>query len=281
MRGFELCAFADEADKRIDGQIAALQKNGIPYLEIRGVDGENIAAITAEKAKEVKEKLDASGISVWSVGSPCGKADIDGDEEKELDRLKHCLELGNILGAKNIRMFSFFMPKGEADKYTDKVLRRLSRFCDTARGCGITLCHENEKGIYGDIPERCIEIHKAIPEIKSVFDPANFVQCGVNILDAWNKLEPYVYYGHIKDADADGNIVPPGMGIGMIREYLPKFTAKGCSVLTLEPHLAEFAGLSDLEEEGDKSKVGGMSFANNREAFDYATKSLKAIISEI
>ena len=274
MRGFELCAFADEADKRIDGQIAALQKNGISLLEIRGVDGENIAAITAEKAKEVKEKLDASGISVWSVGSPCGKADIDGDEEKELDRLKHCLELGNILGAKNIRMFSFFMPKGEADKYTDKVLRRLSRFCDTARGCGITLCHENEKGIYGDVAERCAIIHRALPEIRAVFDPANFVQCGEDTIKAWELLSPYVHYMHIKDALPDGSIVPAGTGIGNFPYLLERYTGK---VLTLEPHLKLFDGLGALEN-GEKTKINEFAYASSGEAFTAAADALKLLI---
>ena len=274
MRVFELCAFADEADKRIDGQIAALQKNGISLLEIRGVDGQNIASITAEKAKEVKKKLDASGISVWSVGSPCGKADIDGDEEKELDRLKHCLELGNILGAKNIRMFSFFMPKGEADKYTDKVLRRLSRFCDTARGCGITLCHENEKGIYGDVAERCAIIHRALPEIRAVFDPANFVQCGEDTVRAWEMLSPYVHYMHIKDASPDGTIVPAGKGVGNFPYLLSHYTGE---VLTLEPHLTVFDGLGALEN-GEKTKINEFAYPSADAAFDAATDALKALI---
>ena len=280
MSKIKLAAFADEASSVFDEQIVMMKENGIGLLEMRGVDDINVSKLTLEQAKEAKKKLDDNELAVWSIGSPIGKIKITDDFAPELDLFKHVLEIANITEAKCIRMFSFYGTDGKAE-YRDEVFERLAKYAEAAKGSGIVLCHENEKGIYGDIPERCIEIHKAIPEIKSVFDPANFVQCGVNILDAWNKLEPYVYYGHIKDADADGNIVPPGRGIGMIREYLPKFIAKGCSVLTLEPHLAEFAGLSDLEEEGDKSKVGGMSFANNREAFDYATKSLKAIISEI
>lgn len=280
MSKIKLAAFADEASSVFDEQIVMMKENGIGMLEMRGVDDINVSKLTLAQAKEAKKKLDDNGLSVWSIGSPIGKIKITDDFSPELDLFKHVLEIASITDAKCIRMFSFYGTDGKPE-YRDEVLERLAKYAEAAKGSGIVLCHENEKGIYGDIPERCVEIHKAIPDIKSVFDPANFVQCGVNILDAWEKLEPYVYYGHIKDADADGNIVPPGMGIGMIREYLPKFVAKGCSVLTLEPHLAEFAGLSDLEEEGDKSKVGGMSFANNREAFDYATKCLKAIISEI
>ena len=51
-----LCAFADETSAAIDHQIEALKRNSIPYLEIRNVDGCNIAKITLEKAKEQSEK---------------------------------------------------------------------------------------------------------------------------------------------------------------------------------------------------------------------------------
>ena len=280
MSKIRLAAFADEASSVFDEQIVAMKENGIEMLEMRGVDNVNVSKLTVDQAKEAKKKLDDNGLKVWSIGSPIGKIKITDDFAPELDLFKHVLEIADVTDAKCIRMFSFYETNGE-EKYRDEVFERLYKYAEAAKGTGIVLCHENEKGIYGDIPERCLEIHKAVPEIKSVFDPANFVQCNVDILKAWDALEPYVYYGHIKDADADGNIVPPGMGIGKIKEYLPKFVAKGCNVLTLEPHLAEFAGLSDLEEEGDKSKVGGMNFANNREAFDFAAKSLKSIIAEI
>lgn len=54
-------AFADEASPAIDGQIAAMRRNGLNGLEIRGVDGENVSAISLEKAKEVRRKLETRG----------------------------------------------------------------------------------------------------------------------------------------------------------------------------------------------------------------------------
>ena len=70
---YTLCAFADEADQMISGQIAAMKRNGVQKLEIRGVDGENISAVSLDKVREVKAQLDANGLSVWSIGSPTGK----------------------------------------------------------------------------------------------------------------------------------------------------------------------------------------------------------------
>jgi gamma-glutamylcysteine synthetase len=45
-----LAAFADEADKMVEGQIAALKRNGVEYIELRGLDGKNIAQISEEEA---------------------------------------------------------------------------------------------------------------------------------------------------------------------------------------------------------------------------------------
>ena len=72
----KLCAFADESSGQIDGQIDALVRNNIPYLEIRGVDGKNVADLTDEEATSVYEKLMKNGLAGWSIGSPLGKVDI-------------------------------------------------------------------------------------------------------------------------------------------------------------------------------------------------------------
>ena len=278
MEKFRLCAFADEADKMISGQIAALQGNSMNLIELRGIDGKNVADITTDEAKALKKKLDSEGIAVWSIGSPIGKVDITSPAQDELDRFKRVLETANICGAGNIRMFSFYGTDSSAACF-DEICRRLDDMISAAKGSGVDLCHENEKGIYGDIAPRCLAIHKAVPRLKAVFDPANFIQCGQDVMEAWEMLAPYVEYGHIKDAEPDGHIVPPGDGIGALREYLPLYAAQGGVVLTLEPHLAEFVGLKALEGGQERSEVGGLNFENNRAAFDHAVMKLKEILN--
>ena len=274
----KLCAFADEADSCLQGQIEALKANGISLLEIRGVDGKNISTVTPEEAKIIRAKLDANGISTWSIGSPAGKIKLNDDFDKELDTFKRMLEIGAILDAKCIRLFSFFGTERISD-YLLRVCEKLNKYVELCKPYGIVPCHENEKGIYGEKAPQCLMIHHLVPGLKAVFDPANFVQCGQDTLQAWDMLKDYVYYGHIKDADKDGNVVPAGDGIGHIAEYLPDFVSRGCSVLTLEPHLNSFVGLAALEEEGARSNVSKLTFANNRESFDYATNSLKKLIN--
>lgn len=80
---FRLVAFADEAAPDLAGQIEAMQANGVEFLEIRGVDGQNIDGISATKAKVIRKMLGFSGLAIWSLGSPFGKIGINDDPAKE------------------------------------------------------------------------------------------------------------------------------------------------------------------------------------------------------
>lgn len=280
LKNIRLYGFADEVSSSIDNQIIALKRNNLDGLEIRNVDGTNISDITLKKAKEVKQKLSDNGLITWSIGSPIGKIAITDDFVSHIEKFKHTLEIACVLEAKNIRIFSFYIPENEsADNFKKEIIDRLGRLVDIAKGFDVVLCHENEKGIYGDIPERCLEIYKALPEIKAIFDPANYVQCGVDTLKAWKMIKPYVKYLHIKDALADGNIVPAGKGIGNVKFILDDFRKNGGDCVTLEPHLAVFDGLKSLEKEGDTSVVGEIyKYSSNAEAFAAAADALKELL---
>ena len=279
---FIFSAFADESDDRFEGQIDALLRNGYSHLEIRNLNGKNISDLTILEAKEISKRLADNLLKVWSVGSPIGKIDVNGDFESHLDKYKHTLELANVLCADRIRLFSFFMPKDEdPDNYKNLVIERMGKFSEIAKQYEIIPCHENEKGIFGDIASRCAEIHKALPDIKAVFDPANFVQAGQDTLKAFELLEEYVDYIHIKDSLESGEVVPAGTGAGNVPTLIRKYKELGGKVLTLEPHLYEFVGLKNLEREGDESIVGGCSFETAQEAFDVAVNALKGIVSKL
>ena len=281
MNEIKIFAFADEASPNIYGQITALKENGLQGLEIRNVDNVNVSEISNAKAKEVKKKLDDAGLAVWSIGSPIGKIDIEKDSfSVHTEKFRRTLEIAEILGAENIRLFSFFIPKDKnpAD-YKEEVINRLGTFLDLAKGTGITLCHENEKGIYGDIPERCLEIHKALPEMPAIFDPANYIQCGADTLEGWKMLSGYVKYLHIKDALKDGSVVPAGKGVGNLTFIIEDFRKNGGKCVTIEPHLTVFDGLSALEKEGDKIVVGEVyRYPSNTAAFKAAADALKELI---
>lgn len=272
-----LCAFADEASPSLDGQIAALKRNGVSFLEIRGVDGRNVSKLSEKEVREVAMRLSDAGIRTFSVGSPIGKIRLDEDFEAHFDTFKRLCEYACILGASRMRIFSFYAAEGK-DFDSDAVFSRLDRMCE-ATPRELCLCHENEKSIFGDTPERCVEILSALPRIRAVFDPANFVQCGVDTLKAWESLHTFVDYIHIKDALHDGTVVPAGKGEGNVARIIGSYLAQGGEFITCEPHLQSFSGLSDLEH-GEKTNIADRSLTND-EAFDLGVSSTKSIIEKI
>lgn len=274
-------AFADEASPMISGQIAAMLRNGLQGLEIRNVDGTNVSEITIEKAKEVEQQLGDAGLRVWSIGSPIGKIDIVKDDfEKHLDVLKHTLDVARTLKSDNIRMFSFYIPQNQdAGLYRNQVMDQLHRMVEIAAGSGVALCHENEKGIYGDIAPRCAEVLAEVPDLCGVFDPANFVQCGQNTLEAWELLKNRIKYLHIKDAMfADGRVVPAGKGEGNVPAIVKDYLARGGQWMTIEPHLRVFSGLKALERPGETTFIETFTYENNDQAFDAACAALRGIL---
>ena len=176
-----LSAFADEYSADFTEQLEGLRAFDIDFVEVRGVDGKNISVLTSPEVKEVKKKLDCYGIGVSAIGSPVGKVRLDGDLEAHLDMAKHVFETANELGAKYVRMFSFYAPEGkDILEYKERVFEELARLAALAKSHGVVLCHENEAKIYGDIPIRCREIYDAFGgEIKTVFDMGNYVLEGV------------------------------------------------------------------------------------------------------
>ena len=284
MAKFILSAFSDEAGGGIKEQIAALKRNNLTHTELRGLDYGNISIYTEAQCKELKKILDDNGIGVSAIGSPFGKINIEDDFEPHFELFKRNVENACILGTDKIRMFSFFFNENQKqENFRDEVFERLEKFADYSLKSGIWCCHENEKDIYGDIAERCLDIYKTFKgKIKGVFDPANFIQEDVTTYpDAFNALKDDIYYMHIKDARADKSIAPAGKGIGRIPEILSELNKReGTLVLTLEPHLRVFSGLAALEKDGNTTEILDQ-YAPSEEAFNAATNALKAVIASL
>ncbi len=278
MAKYVLSAFADEAGATLEEQIAALQRNNIKYMEIRSVNGMSIADTPLKTVKEYKKALDAAGIKVMTIGSPIGKIKLTEDLNGHLATLLHTLGVAKILGAERIRMFSLFTDTPEEDK--GAVFEYLDQMVDFADVTGIRLFHENEKDIYGDTDDRVIElIHEYYGSMGFIFDPANFIQCGVNPAEAYEKLKRHIDYFHIKDAKAEnGEVVPAGEGDGHIADILEDYakTHEG-TMLTVEPHLKSFAGLKDHTS---MKEMPTHVYKDNNESFDAAVAALKNILEE-
>ena len=273
-----LSAFADEYADNLKEQCEALNKFCIEYIELRGVNGKNVSVLTESEVKETKKILDDYGIKVSSIGSPLGKIDIKGDLNGHYETAKRVYETANILGAKNVRIFSFYSKETPFDKCKSEVYAGLEKLVDLSNDTGLTLCHENEARIYGESPEKCLEIAEYFGgRIKCVFDMGNFVLDGYEPLSAYKLLFDYIEYFHIKDAFFTGAIVPAGKGEAKIKEILDDYKENGRkdAFITLEPHLQTFSGLNALV---GKSFDNPYKYENQKAAFTDAVEKLKGLL---
>ncbi len=270
----KLSAFADEAAADYAAQLQILREERIPFIELRGLDGKNISAVREEEAGRYAEQTEAAGIKVWAIGSPLGKIGMEDDFDAHLKTAEHVFRLAKIFKTERVRVFSFYTKSPEKDR--NEVLRRMRAMQQLAECCGVVLYHENEKEIYGDTAARCADLLREVPRLKSVFDPANYVQCGEDVSAALRLLADKTDYYHIKDALYNsGEVVPAGQGDGHLQEVLEGIGKD--TVLTLEPHLAVFEGYSHLERTARKT---AFSYRTSRVAFAAAVQALRALLQK-
>ena len=265
-----LTGFADEIGPDLDEQLDTLASEGIKHLELRGVWRKGVLDLTDEELGRIADALTRRGMRVSAIGSPIGKIKVSDPFEPHLERFRRALFCARTLGAPFIRLFSFYVPPGEAERHRNEVIHRIRALAAEAEGSGVTLVHENEKHIYGDIPARCLDLVEAVgkPHFRLAWDPANFVQCGVRpFTEGYESLRPYVAYVHVKDARlATGEVTVAGAGDGEVRPTLRALADSGFrGFFSLEPHLGRTPGYTRL---------------NGAERFVAAARAFKRLLAE-
>ena len=265
---FTISAFGDEIAADLEEQLRVLSDLRIDHLELRTAWGKNVLRLDDGEVRRVREACAAWGISVSSIGSPIGKSPITDPLTLEIGNLNRIFEIGEALGTRRVRVFSFYPPDTSInerhDQWVEESMARLGKLAEMAARRDFVLLLENEKAIVGDTIRRCHAIVRAIdsPHLRFLWDPANFVQVGEGepTERGWPLLGPYVAYVHIKDALlADGSVRAAGEGDGQIPELLDRLRHTGHrGFLSLEPHLA-VAGHS-----GGFSGPAGMAYAASK-----------------
>ncbi|UKA57714.1 sugar phosphate isomerase/epimerase [Arthrobacter sp. FW306-2-2C-D06B] len=250
---WSLSGFGDEVDPDPAVQAAVLLALGASHIEVRSAWGTNVSELAPEAVERLKAILDGKGLKVSAVASPIGKIDVSVPVEHELARLRQIISVAKGLDTKYIRIFSFYRAEGQShEDIRDSVMERLTALTNEAAASGVVLLHENEKGIYGDTPERVVDIMETVdsPALRVAWDSANFVQVGVKpYTEAYAVLRPYLVYFQVKDAVAGtGEVVPAGEGDGELDATIAALQADGfAGFASLEPHLAsahELGGFS-------------------------------------
>lgn len=248
-----LSGFGDEVDPDPAVQAAVLLALGAQYIEVRSAWGTNVVDLEAEQVRRLKELLDRQGLKVSAVASPIGKVAASLPAGHEVERLRRVIAAAKVLQTRYIRVFSYYRAEGQTPSdIRDAVIERMKMLAAEAQREGMILLHENEKDIYGDTPERVLDLLESVnsPALRAAWDNANFVQVGVKpFSEAYAMLRPYLEYLQVKDAvAATGEVVPAGYGDGELLETLTALRDDGYTgFASLEPHLAsahELGGFS-------------------------------------
>lgn len=290
-----LSGFADEAanEKLAVQQFSAFAALGLQYYSIRFIDAgngvKNVMKLNKAETKKVLKMQADYGLTVSSIGSPIGKVKLldvnDGTKnayipfKKYLNGdVKHACEVAQTFGAKLIRGFSFYHPKGtEPKKHIPLVVDQLGEIADMANKYKLTFGLEVEANLVGQTGDLLKEIHRKVdhPAMMLIYDAANLVTQG---LSAQESYEQYVAtkrglgWLHVKDyrqpkqrtthvdEEALKNFVPAHLGDGGhemilrdLRKEIPKLEKKlkkrGIPgfFIDLEPHVkggGQFGGFS-------------------------------------
>jgi sugar phosphate isomerase/epimerase len=267
-----LSGFGDEIDTDPRIQIAVLKALGARHIEVRSAWGINVVDLDDDRLAELAALLKQQEMTVSAVASPIGKVDVALAADLEIARLRRVIRVAHALETPNIRVFSFFRGEGvDVESIRDGVMTCMRLLADEAERERVVLLHENEKAIYGDVPERVLDLVESVgsPALRLAWDNANFVQVGVRpFTDGYAMLRPYLDYLQVKDAlAATGAVVPAGEGDGELRETLTALRDDGYDgYASLEPHLDE------------AFELGGFS---GPMAFGQAARAFAGLLAEI
>ncbi|WP_437202619.1 sugar phosphate isomerase/epimerase family protein [Planctomicrobium sp. SH664] len=294
-----LSAFADEAANRKTAleQLSALAALGLKYYSPRFIDVtgagkvKHVVELDDSELSQLKDMHKEYGMSVTSIGSRVGKIKLidkeDGSHNKYVPfeqymagEVANTVRAARALGAKLIRGFSFYQPKGDDPfKYTDQAAELVTRIADEFGKYDIVYGLEVEANLVGQNGRLLAELAQKInrKNLVVIYDGGNLSSQNltpIQVYDEYEAMRPYIGWAHIKDYAVDRslpwtgvvdeerlkNFVPANLGdsaheiiLRDFRSHLPELTKRMQSLgaagvfLELEPHLkggGQFGGFS-------------------------------------
>lgn len=292
-----LSGFADEAanNKTALEQYVAFAALGLKYYSIRFIDAgngiKNVMQLNDSEVSELARMQADYGLSVSSIGSPIGKVKLTDTDDGTSNRyvpfdeylakdVEIACDRAEALGAKLIRGFSFYHPKGTSpDQHVEEVSDRLGQIAEACDRRGLTFGLEVEANLVGQTGELLAKIASRVdhPAMLTIFDAANIVTQGFTADETFAQylaMKPSLGWVHIKDyhdPSPSGRIdhvdeaslshfVPADLGdsgheaiLRDLKSILPelheKMTRRGVDgvFLDLEPHVkggGQFGGFS-------------------------------------
>ncbi|MCC5843442.1 MAG: sugar phosphate isomerase/epimerase [Verrucomicrobia bacterium] len=247
---FKLTGISDEAGATIEEQIRAHRELGWTHLELRKLNGEEVALLPEARCRELAAAIADAGMRVAGLGSPVGNGarKITDPFEQSLEELSSAMRNASILGTDQIRVMTY--PNhclSEADWQSESV-KRLSELGRRAADAGMFLLVENCSGWAAATPENFSKFFELVnlPSVCAVYDtgnPASHHPGPARMAEWFTAAMPHIRHVHIKDhtGRAEG-VTPthlwPGQGVCRVRETLETLSASGYDgFISIEPHI--------------------------------------------
>ena len=237
---------------------------GLKHVEIRTVNGANVAVIDDDTARDVRRQVEARGLFVSAVASPVFKCALDpsrpvasgdrfGQQEENVEahfaKLQRMIAVAKLLGTHRIRVFSFWRER-ESLQYREEIVLHLKRAAEIARQNEALLLVENEVACNGGYAAEVAEMVRAVdsPAVRALWDPGNEAYAGREAFPAgYGHMKDVLAHVHLKDAyirhDGKPRCVPLGSGDVALIPQLKALAADGYDGLfTIETHFVPQGG---------------------------------------
>jgi sugar phosphate isomerase/epimerase len=220
-----IAAITDEFTPDLALALDAMQRIGMTGAELRVISGKNIMDLTEDELKTVRDEVQARNMEVISIASPILKCVLPGAPEvdtrfqqdvfaskhtfEDQPRLAdHAFEIAKMMGAKIIRVFSYWRSV-EPEKCFDGVVKAVGELAAKAANENLIIGLENEHACNISTAADSARVLAAVkhPNLRLVWDPANALVSGENPFPGGYKALPAdrIVHVHAKDCHMEGH----------------------------------------------------------------------------
>ncbi|MHA7749105.1 MULTISPECIES: TIM barrel protein [Paenibacillus] len=280
-----LGVISDEVSHDFIGALDWIKAEGLKYVEIRMVDGINVANLTDEQVERVRQEVENRSLHISALASPLFKCALDpfrpveagdrfGQEEESVEthfeKLARTIEIADKLGTNFIRIFSFWREK-EPDQFVDEIASHLKKAAEIAAQHNITLLLENEGSCNGGYAFEVAKLIRLVnsPSLKALWDPGNeALGEHWSYPQVYHEVKDLLAHVHLKDAliekGGKPSCVPIGSGRVPYVQQIHDLENEGYTGLyVIETHYIPPGG---SKMEGTKQSLEGL-----RKLFSYPT----------
>ncbi|WP_382319449.1 sugar phosphate isomerase/epimerase family protein [Lederbergia wuyishanensis] len=272
-----LGVLTDEVSQNITEAFDWAERNRMKHVEIRMVDGKNIADFSDKELEQLLFEVEKRDLFVSGIASPLFKCALDpsrpvasgdtfGQIEESVEnhflKLERVIEICKKLKSDKIRIFSFWREENPS-LYNADIIEHLKKAAKIAEENGVLLLLENENSCNGGYASEVAHVVRQVdsPSLKVLWDPGNEQYGGRPAFpEGYEEVRGLIGHVHLKDAFVDekgqSRCVPIGEGSVPFFDQLQALINDGYEGLfTIETHYIPEGGTA---KEGTQMTLEGL-----------------------